>query len=120
MLSRSDRPTAVIENKVKPEKVDAPKNEVAKRKVIPERSPESAAWGKWYKRPRYRKARERFLTKHPFCAVCGRPATDLDHIIPHRGSEKLFWDQSNWQGLCHSCHSKKTIEELGLNKGKEE
>jgi 5-methylcytosine-specific restriction protein A len=25
----------------------------------------------------------------------------------------LFWDQSNWQPLCHTCHSKKTAREDG-------
>jgi len=32
------------------------------------------------------------------------PATVVDHIIPHRGDKKLFWDQSNWQPLCKHCH----------------
>ena len=30
----------------------------------------------------------------------------LDHIIPHRGDRKLFWDRDNWQALCKSCHAK--------------
>ena len=36
------------------------------------------------------------------------PATVVDHIIPHRGDMKLFWDESNWQALCESCHNHKT------------
>ena len=35
-------------------------------------------------------------------------ATVVDHIQPHRGDPKLFWDQSNWQSLCKRCHDKKT------------
>ena len=35
----------------------------------------------------------------------------VDHIIPHRGDQKLFWDQNNWQSLCKSCHDKKTLTE---------
>lgn len=35
-------------------------------------------------------------------------ATVVDHIKPHRGDNKLFWDKSNWQSLCKSCHDKKT------------
>ena len=35
----------------------------------------------------------------------------VDHIIPHRGDEKLFWDQENWQGLCKRCHDQKTRRE---------
>lgn len=62
---------------------------------------------------RWNRARKRFLEAHPLCEEClkhGRyvKATDVDHIIPHRGDQKLFWDESNWQALCHSCHSKKT------------
>ena len=34
-------------------------------------------------------------------------ACHLDHIIPHRGDMKLFWDESNWQALCESCHDHK-------------
>lgn len=65
---------------------------------------------------RWRKARKAFLQSHPLCEEClkhGRyvKATDVDHIKAHRGDPKLFWDQSNWQALCHSCHSKKTARE---------
>lgn len=28
----------------------------------------------------------------------------VDHIIPHRGDQRLFWDTSNWQPLCHDDH----------------
>lgn len=38
-------------------------------------------------------------------------ATVVDHIIPHRGDNKLFWDKSNWQSLCKRCHDKKTMTE---------
>ena len=38
-------------------------------------------------------------------------AKEVDHIIPHRGDMQLFWDVANWQGLCKSCHSKKTAQE---------
>lgn len=62
---------------------------------------------------RWRQARLLFLRKHPLCAQCQRegritPATVVDHIIPHRGDQQLFWDESNWQPLCKSCHDKKT------------
>ena len=35
----------------------------------------------------------------------------LDHIIPHRGDRRLFWDRNNWQALCKSCHDSKTMTE---------
>lgn len=28
----------------------------------------------------------------------------VDHITPHRGDKRLFWDSSNWQPLCHDHH----------------
>jgi 5-methylcytosine-specific restriction protein A len=37
------------------------------------------------------------------------PATETDHIIPHRGDRELFWRESNWARLCHACHSRKTL-----------
>jgi 5-methylcytosine-specific restriction enzyme A len=27
-----------------------------------------------------------------------------DHIKPHRGDEALFWDETNLQTICKSCH----------------
>lgn len=34
-------------------------------------------------------------------------ACHFDHIIPHRGDMRLFWDESNWQALCESWHDHK-------------
>lgn len=65
---------------------------------------------------RWRKARKRFLKAHPLCEKCkahGRfvKAVVVDHIIPHRGDESLFWNESNWQVLCKKCHDTKTMTE---------
>lgn len=67
---------------------------------------------------RWRRARKRFLAENPLCVEClkeGRltPATRVDHIVPHKGDLKLFWDETNWQPLCESCHNKKTAREDG-------
>ncbi len=68
---------------------------------------------------RWRKARASFLREHPLCAMCLADgltvaATVVDHINPHRGDQSLFWDNSNWQPLCASCHSgAKQREERG-------
>ena len=56
---------------------------------------------------------EKNRKQHPLCAFCqaeGKivPATVVDHIIPHRGDQRLFWDQTNWESLCKECHDKKT------------
>lgn len=67
---------------------------------------------------KWREARLAYLTEHPLCVECEKrgivtPATDVDHIIPHRGDKQLFWDRDNWQALCHECHSRKTATEDG-------
>ena len=59
---------------------------------------------------RWRKARLRYLSEHPLCIFCERSGRDtaavvVDHIKEHQGDYGLFWDESNWQPLCASCHS---------------
>ena len=65
----------------------------------------------------WRKTRERILSRDPLCV---NPfgieqhvvfSADVDHIVPREqgGSD----DDSNLQGLCHSCHSRKTAIEDG-------
>ncbi|KHF41466.1 HNH endonuclease [Halalkalibacter okhensis] len=65
---------------------------------------------------RWRKARKQFLNAYPICKHCEKkgkiaPATVVDHITPHRGDQRLFWDESNWQPLCKKCHDRKTRTE---------
>lgn len=62
---------------------------------------------------KWRKVRLLFLQEHPLCVECEkhgriRPATVVDHKIPHRGDDELFWDETNWQALCRPCHTRKT------------
>ena len=64
----------------------------------------------------WQKASKAYLAAHPLCVNCmkeGRytKATVVDHIVPHRGDETLFWDQNNWQALCKKCHDRKTWTE---------
>lgn len=61
----------------------------------------------------WRRLAKAFLAVHLLCVECERQgrerfADHVDHIVPHRGNPDLFWDESNLQGLCHSCHSCKT------------
>lgn len=72
----------------------------------------------------WQKAREGFLRKHPVCVMhlkFGKvvKATVVDHIIPHKGDMRLFWDSSNWQALCKPCHDshKKRLEMSGREVG---
>lgn len=65
---------------------------------------------------RWQQVRRIFLRQHPLCVECGKDgrttlATEVDHIVPHRGDRDLFWDQNNWQPLCKRCHTKKTAKE---------
>ena len=65
---------------------------------------------------RWQKARHAYLQKHPLCVECMKNgkyvrATVVDHIVPHKGDQSLFWDAKNWQSLCKSCHDRKTLSE---------
>lgn len=56
---------------------------------------------------------KQYLAKHPYCVhhlEMGRMVKSnvVDHKVPHKGDHKLFWDRSNWQALCFSCHNCKT------------
>lgn len=58
---------------------------------------------------RWRKARAQFLQLHPLCRYCEQmgkiqPAEVVDHRVPHKGDQALFWDHDNWQPLCKTCH----------------
>lgn len=77
----------------------------------------SAAWHYLYTDPRFHWAEHRRdqLIREPWCRECARhglrtPATDVDHIVPHRGDAGLF-AHGELQSLCHSCHSRKTLAE---------
>lgn len=81
---------------------------------------ESAAWHYLYTDPRYgwQKRRRDQLLAEPWCRACAANgirtrATDVDHIVPHRGNVELFM-KGDLQSLCHSCHSRKTMEENGI------
>ena len=65
---------------------------------------------------RWQKRKLMDLQQHPLCCSCLQQgnyvkATVVDHIVPHRGDQFLFWDESNWQPLCKACHDKKTGNE---------
>ena len=66
---------------------------------------------------RWRKARYTYLMSHPLCVLCTKDgrvgeATVVDHIIPHRGDQALFWDSANnWQSLCRRHHEQKRQRE---------
>ena len=72
----------------------------------------------------WRKQRVYFLQRNPLCVMCQSEgkvtqATVVDHIEPHKGDERLFWDINNWQSLCKRHHdSDKRKMELRGRAGK--
>lgn len=100
----------------------SPETAAARRKpaafFMPER--QSAA-ARGYGR-RWQKARAAFLRAHPLCAMCAPrvvAASVVDHIVPHRGDERLFWNETNWQPLCKTHHdsTKQALEKSGTMRG---
>ena len=69
----------------------------------------------FYQSARWRGVRAAFLREHPWCGVCaarGRvvAAVVVDHVVPLKdGGERFDW--VNLQGLCVSCHNRKTARE---------
>ena len=75
------------------------------------------AWQRLYNLKAWKVRRLHQLAREPWCAQCladgvYTPATDADHIVPHRGDVHLFLTGA-LQSLCHRHHSAKTAEEVG-------
>jgi 5-methylcytosine-specific restriction endonuclease McrA len=58
---------------------------------------------------RHERWRKMVLARCPACAMCGQMATVADHIVPLKQGGN--WTLENGQGLCASCHAKKTRAE---------
>lgn len=71
-----------------------------------------------YSTKEWARVRRAVLDVQPLCVEClanGRyeKAVVVDHIQPHKGDRQLFFDVSNLQSLCKSCHDRKTATEDG-------
>jgi len=67
----------------------------------------------WYNLARWKKLRWATFVRDKFtCQMCGKMSAPegtlvCDHVEPHRGNERLFWNPNNLQTLCKSpCHDK--------------
>ena len=76
-------------------------------------------WRKWYRLARWRRLRlkvflrDLFKCQRPECGRSYAYTSQLicDHIKPHRGDERLFWDEENLQTLCKPCHDQMKQQE---------
>ena len=64
----------------------------------------------------WRKLRALHLAQHPYCVMCEamgkvERATEVDHIVPHKGDDALRLDPENLQSLCAWHHKSKTARE---------
>lgn len=64
---------------------------------------------KVYARAKWANTRRHVLHQQPLC-VCGRIATDVDHVVPMSEGGAAF-DLANLQSLCHACHGEKSWRE---------
>ena len=72
----------------------------------------------WYSCKRWRLLRMHWLKCNPLCVECSKnhrlvPATVVDHIVPHKGKQSMFYDTNNLQSLCKQCHDIKTARDNG-------
>lgn len=72
----------------------------------------------------WRDLRAAQLRNEPLCrdhADRGRvvEARVVDHVVPHKGDEELFFDPTNLQSLCKPCHDghKQRLERGGVVTG---
>lgn len=79
--------------------------------------------GKLHSSYRWQKRRAQQLRDEPLCRMCSAlnkitAADTVDHVVPHRGDERLFWE-GELASLCASCHSslKQQIEKSGTFRG---
>lgn len=83
-----------------------------------DRSEEAQSWRWMYRTKAWTDdLRPTQLLREPFCRECAKRgvrtrASDVDHIVDHKGDWDKFADRSNLESLCHSCHSRKTAAEM--------
>lgn len=87
----------------------------------------AAAYKHLYNKKQWFRLRWRQLKKQPLCELHLKlkeivAATIVDHKVPHRGDERLFFDEDNLQSLCKTCHdgAKQQVEKSGTLRGCDE
>jgi 5-methylcytosine-specific restriction protein A len=69
-----------------------------------------------YHTPLWRQLTAQVKLEQPLCVMCAvndidTPTKEIDHIIPTRVNKALWFERSNLQGLCKSCHSTKSMRD---------
>lgn len=73
------------------------------------RSERAQLYRKWYKTAKWKALRKACLLRDRYqCRIrmsgCRINASLADHIVPHRGDMRLFFDLTNLQASCKHCH----------------
>lgn len=113
--SAVDTPLTTLTNHIFNYLCAMPRIDIPKRKRINQDRPNKDSR---YHSVRWRKARLIQLMSEPLCRICMNDdrvtaAEMVDHIVPVRLGGG-FWDESNYQSLCNSCHAVKSAKERGL------
>jgi len=81
---------------------------IHKKKYVKESFAKIKRTHKLYNTGAWQKLRALHKRANPFCVVCGKKGTDIDHINKHNGNPAKFFDSFNLQTLCRDCHNQKT------------
>jgi len=78
-------------------------------------------YSKLYHTQRWIKQSKLYRRRNPLCVEClkygittdctGKNKGCVDHIVPHRGDLRVFWDKDNWQTMCTMHHNQKSGKE---------
>lgn len=75
----------------------------------------SSRWPELYNTKQWKVLRDEQLKNFPICQKCGcYEATEVHHVIPHRGDPNLFFNPENLVSLCHDCHTEETRKEIQI------
>jgi 5-methylcytosine-specific restriction enzyme A len=85
------------------------KGRCAEHSRVQERTRYNAETRKWYSTEAWKTLRAIVLGAQPVCVECHiAPSTKVDHKVPHRGEYAMFFNVNNLQGMCSTCHGRKT------------
>lgn len=63
-----------------------------------------------YDNPYWVRYSREFLANNNKCYRCGSKSEVTDHIEPHKGNPRKFWNEENYIPLCSRCHNQATAK----------